>query len=60
MLLQVRTASPLTLQGLIDRIRAVTGVQSTTTNLALLTLGDTAADKPMEERNYVDLDDARR
>jgi DNA-binding Lrp family transcriptional regulator len=38
LLLKVRAASPLALQDLIDRVRAVAGVQATMTTLALSSL----------------------
>jgi Lrp/AsnC family transcriptional regulator, leucine-responsive regulatory protein len=46
LLLKVRAASPLALQELIDRARAVTGVQATMTTLALSSLHGTMAATP--------------
>jgi Lrp/AsnC family leucine-responsive transcriptional regulator len=43
LLLKTRAASPLTLQDLIDRVRAVAGVQATMTTLALSSLDGTEA-----------------
>jgi Lrp/AsnC family leucine-responsive transcriptional regulator len=42
LLLKVRAASPLALQDLIDRVRAVAGVQATMTTLALSSLHGTS------------------
>jgi Lrp/AsnC family leucine-responsive transcriptional regulator len=46
LLLKVRAASPLALQELIDRARAVTGVQATMTTLALSSLHGTTEATP--------------
>ena len=46
LLLKVRAASPLALQELIDRARAVTGVQATMTTLALSSLHGTMEATP--------------
>jgi Lrp/AsnC family transcriptional regulator, leucine-responsive regulatory protein len=45
LLAKARAASPLALQDLIDRIRAVAGVQATMTNLALSSLDQDAVDR---------------